>query len=146
MVAGAVAVAPRSGDWPNPQTSNFGDEIDLVGYKLEPRSLAAGETFTLTLYWQPHSGAPQFDYSVFAQVIDSEWNVWGSRDGAGPGWSSGEVVEDIRRITLLPDTPVGTYPIQVGLFHSETGRLPVVAPQGHYIDERTLLGPVGVHE
>ena len=121
VVAGGVAVEPRPGVWPNAQKSNFGDEIDLVGYMLEPRSLAAGETFTLTLYWQPSATAQLDEYLVFAQVIDPEWNVWGSRDGAGPGWSSGQVVEDVRHITLLPDTPPGSYPIQVGLFHSETG-------------------------
>ena len=146
VVAGSITLDPRPGAWPNPQNDNFGDEIDLVGYALEPRSLAAGETFTLTLYWQPRADALRFDYLVFAQVVDAQWSVWGSRDGAGPGWSSGQVVEDVRRITLLPDTPPGSYPIQVGLFHDETGRLPVIAPGGHYIDERVLLGPVRVRE
>ena len=120
------------------------DEVVLVGYTLAPRSLAAGETFTLTLYWQP--SRPQYDYAVFAQVIDSAWDVWGSQDGAGPGWSSDQVVQDVRRITVLPDTPPGSYSVQVGLFHSETGRLPVVAPEGHHVDDRVLLGPVRVHD
>jgi hypothetical protein len=147
VTVGAVAVAPRPGPWPNPQQANFGDEITLVGYTLQPRSLAAGETFTLTLYWQPHQQSPpRYDYSVFAQVIDPQWHVWGSRDGAGPGWSPGAVVADVRPITLLPETPPGSYPLQVGLFDGATGRLPVIAPQGHYVDERVLLGPVRVHE
>ena len=147
ITAGAVTVAARPGPWPNAQQANFSDEITLVGYTLEPRALVAGQTFTATLYWQPRQERPsQHDYMVFAQVIDPSWQVWGSRDGIGPGWSPGLVVQDVRRITLLPDTPPGSYPVQVGLFHSETGRLPVVAPQGHYIDDRVLLGPVRVHE
>jgi hypothetical protein len=144
-VVGTVAIEPRPGPWPNVQQANFGDEVTLVGYTLEPRALNAGETFTLTLYWQAQR-QPQHDYLVFAQVIDPAYQVWGSRDGAGPAWSSGEVVEDVRRITLLPDTPPGSYPVQVGLFHGETGRLPVIAPGGHYLDERVLLGPVRVRE
>jgi hypothetical protein len=147
ITVGAVTVAPRLGPWPNPQQANFGDEITLVGYTIEPRSLVAGETFTLTLYWQPRpENPPRYDYSVFAQVIDPQWHVWGSRDGAGAGWSPGQVVQDVRPITLLPETPPGSYPVQVGLFDRATGRLPVIAPQGHYVDERVLLGPVRVHE
>jgi hypothetical protein len=124
--------------------ANFGDEVTLVGYTMAPRSLKAGETFTLTLYWHPSQ--PQNDHAVFAQVLDSEWNVWGSHDGAGPGWSSDQIVQDVRHISVLPDTPAGSYPVQVGLFHQETGRLPVIAPEGHYIDDRVLLGPVRVQE
>jgi hypothetical protein len=145
MTVGKVTLEPRPGPWPNAQQTNFGDEIALVGYTMAPRSLSAGETFTLTLYWQP-SHQPQHDYLVFAQVIDPDWQVWGSRDGAGPAWSPGQVVQDVRRITLIPETPPGSYPVQVGLFHGETGRLPVIAPQGHYLDERVLLGPVRVYE
>jgi hypothetical protein len=142
--AGTFAVDPLPGPWPNVQQSNFGDEVMLVGYTLEPRSLAAGETFTLTLFWQPTD--PDYDYGVFAQVIDPAWNVWGSKDGAWLDWSSDQVIRDVRRITLLPGTPSGSYPVQVGLVHGETGRLPVIAPQGHHIDERVLLGPVRVTE
>jgi hypothetical protein len=145
VTAGSIEIAPRPGEWPNPQHANFGDEIMLMGYTLEPRNLAAGETFTLTLYWRALR-SPQQPYMVFAQVIDPDWQVWGSLDGAGPGWVAGETAQDVRRITLRPDTPPGSYPVQVGLFHEQTGRLPVLAPQGHYIDERVLLGPIRVHD
>jgi 4-amino-4-deoxy-L-arabinose transferase-like glycosyltransferase len=144
VVAGAVVIESRPGPWPNSLRANFGDEITLVGYTLTPRSLAAGETFTLTLFWQPSQ--PQHDYAVFAQVLDSGWNVWGSQDGAGPGWPSNQMVQDVRHITLLPDTPPGSFPVQVGLVHKQTGRLPVIAPEGHHIDDRVLLGPVRVQE
>jgi hypothetical protein len=147
VAMGGISVTARPGPWPNAQRANFGDEITLLGYSLEPRALAAGQSFTLTLYWQPCQDSPlQVDYAVFAQVIDSAWNVWGSRDGAGIDWSSAQVVQDVRRITLLPEIPPGSYPVQVGLFHKSTGRLPVIAPQGHHLDERVLLGPVRVHE
>ena len=56
----------------------------------------------------------------------------------------GEVVQDVRRITTLPETPPGSYPVQVGLFYEGSGRLPVVAPDGRPLDERVLLGPVRV--
>lgn len=141
--AGAVEIAALPGDWPNGQFANFAGEIAFVGYTLEPRSLSGGETLTATLYWQVLA-EPRYDYAIFAQVLDAEYRVWGSRDGGGVTWTPGSVVTETRYITLLPDTPPGSYPLQVGLFHQETGRLPVIAEDGHYLEERVLLGPIAV--
>ncbi len=141
--AGAVEIAALPGDWPNGQFANFANEIAFVGYTLEPRGLAGGETLTATLYWQVLA-EPRHDYAIFAQVLDAGYNVWGSHDGGGITWTPGSVVTVTRQITLLPNTPPGSYPVQVGLFHAETGRLSVVAPDGHYLDERVLLGPIAV--
>lgn len=143
LEAGAVEIAALPSDWPNGQFANFAGEIAFVGYTLEPRSLVGGETFTATLYWQVLT-EPRHDYAIFAQVLDAEYRVWGSYDGGGVAWTPGGVVTVTRQITLLPDTPPGSYPLQVGLFQSETGRLPVVAEDGHYLDERVLLGPISV--
>jgi len=143
LEAGTVEIAALPGDWPNAHFANFANEIAFVGYTLEPRSLTGGETFTVTLYWQVLA-EPRHDYAIFAQVLDTDYRVWGSHDGGGVAWTPGSVVTVTRQITLLPDTPPGSYPIQVGLFHAETGRLPVVAADGHYLDERVLLGPIAV--
>lgn len=144
LPCGEVAIAPRPGAWPNPQFANFADEIALVGYTLEPRVLHAGETLTATLYWQV-TGEPRYPYVLFAQVLDAEYHVWGSRDAAVT-WTPGRIVTETRPITLLPETPAGSYPLQVGLFHPDTGRLPVVAGDGRHLDERVLLGPIAVRE
>jgi len=143
LEAGAVEIAALPSDWPNGQFANFAGEIAFVGYTLEPRSLAGGETFTATLYWQVLA-EPRHDYAIFAQVLDAGYNVWGSHDGGGIAWTPGSMVTVTRQITLRPDTPPGSYPVQVGLFHAETGRLPVVAEDGHYLEERVLLGPIAV--
>jgi len=143
LEAGLVEIAALPGAWPNAQFANFAGEIAFVGYTLEPRSLSGGDTLTATLYWQVLT-EPRYDYAIFAQVLGAEYRVWGSHDGGGVAWTPGDVVTVTRHITLLPETPPGSYPLQVGLFHQETGRLPVVAPEGHYLDERVLLGPISV--
>ncbi|MGC9394691.1 MAG: glycosyltransferase family 39 protein [Anaerolineae bacterium] len=143
LEAGEVEIAALPGEWPNAQFANFAGEIAFIGYTLESRSLSAGETFTATLYWQVLA-EPRHDYAIFAQVLDAAYRVWGSHDGGGILWTPGEVVTVTRPITLLPETPPGSYPLQVGLFHSETGRLPVIAEDGHYLEERVLLGPISV--
>ncbi len=143
--AGEVTIAARPGAWPNAQFVNFAGEIAFVGYTLEPRVLSAGETLTATLYWQV-IGEPRYPYAIFAQVLDPEYHVWGSRDGGQINWTPGSVVTETRAITLIPETPAGTYPLQVGLFHSEAGRLPVIAEDGRHLEERVVLGPIRVQE
>ncbi len=142
-VGTATILPPENAPLPNPLHENFGDEITLVGYRIEPRALMAGDTLTLTLYWRATPQRRQ-DYFVFAQVIDPQWHVWGSKDGPGPAWGHGEIVEDARRITLIPQTPPGSYPIQVGVFSGPTGRLPLLAPDGRPRDDHITLGPVRV--
>jgi hypothetical protein len=127
---------------PNPLDVNFGNEIALVGYALDPRVLFPGDTAELTLYWEV-IGTLDADYQVFAQVWDAEYNVWGSRDGGNPGWTAGELVSETRAITLIPETPPGTYPIQVGLFDG-SDRLPRIAPDGRPLEDRMPLGPIQV--
>ncbi|MBN2394118.1 MAG: glycosyltransferase family 39 protein [Anaerolineae bacterium] len=143
LEAGEVEIAALPRAWPNAQFANFAGEIAFVGYTLRPRNLSAGETLTVTLYWQVLT-EPRYNYAIFAQVLDAEYHVWGSYDGGGVTWTPGETVTVTRPITLLPETPPGSYPLQVGLFHSETGRLPVIAEDGHYLEERVLLGPISV--
>jgi 4-amino-4-deoxy-L-arabinose transferase-like glycosyltransferase len=139
---GRVDILADEAGLPNPLDVNFGNEIALVGYALEPRVLIPGETTDLTLYWEV-IGALDADYQVFAQVWDAEYNVWGSRDGGNPGWTAGEVVSETRAITLIPETPPGTYPIQVGLFDGGE-RLPRIAPDGRPLEDRMPLGPIQV--
>jgi 4-amino-4-deoxy-L-arabinose transferase-like glycosyltransferase len=139
---GSVEIPADESGLPNPLDANFDNQIALVGYVLEPRVLHPGETTELTLYWQVLD-EPASDYQVFAQVWDAQFNVWGSRDGGSPGWEVGRVVSETRAITLLPETPPGTYPVQVGLFDSQR-RLTRLDPDGRPLDDRMPLGPIQV--
>ncbi len=132
----------QSGQWPNPLAVNFDNQVELVGYTIEPRRLKAGQSLSLTLYWETLRD-PDSNYAVFAQVLDQNWQVWGSKDGGNPGWKTGAVTTEQRIITLLPETPAGTYPIQIGVFDAR-GRLPVVTEDGRHLDDRFLLGPIRV--
>ncbi len=142
LETGSVEILGEETGIPNPLDVNFGSQIALVGYALEPRVLKPGETTELTLYWQV-IGDLDADYQVFAQVWDAEFNVWGSRDGGNPGWADREVISETRTITLIPETPPGTYPVQVGLFDGGR-RLSRIAPDGRLLDDRMALGPIQV--
>jgi hypothetical protein len=141
LTVGTLTVPRQDGAWANPIDINFGDDIHLVGYEIWPRALAPGGTATLTLTWELPV-PPAVDPYIFAQIIDAEWNVWGSSDGGHPEWSTG-IVTDTRRITLIPETPPGSYPVNVGLV-SEGKRLRIIADNGSLLGDFVSLGPIGV--
>jgi hypothetical protein len=142
ILCGEVVISGKPGSVPNQLSVNFNNQIALIGYEIEPRSVRPGDSLELTLYWEALS-IQDSDLNVFAQVLDDDWQVWGSKDGGHPEWISHHVITETREITLLPDTPSGTYPIQVGLF-TAAGRLPILSPQGLHLDNRYFLGPIRV--
>ena len=66
--------------------------------------------------------------------------------GAAPTskWQSGQIVEDVRDLTVGLTTPPDFYDIEVGLYASGGDRLPVVAEDGHWLDSRVLLSKIRV--
>lgn len=138
---GTVRVPAPAGAWPNPVDVNFEHQIRLVGYELSPRVVRPGETITLSTIWHVSDALSGTPY-LFAQVLDSEWHVWGSRDGGHPEWRTG-IVTDTREITLIPETPEGSYPVNVGLVGDE-GRLDVIGDAGMPAGDFISLGPIGV--
>ncbi len=121
---------------------DFGDEIRLVGYDLEPR----GEALRLTLWWQALR-TPTDDYTVFVHLFDpaSEDIVAQSdappRGGAYPTswWMKGEVVSETVNLSLT-GVPEGVYWLAAGLYDRTLTRLPAVAPDGYRIaSDRPIL-------
>jgi len=145
-----VEIQPRAGELPNPLNVNFGDQVALAGYKLDPRVARPGETIRLTLYWR--ALAPmETDYRVFAHVLGIEDQVWAESDSQPAGgaiptsqWQSGQVVEDIRELTVGLTAPPDFYDIEVGLYVLGGHRLPVIAEDGHWLDSRVLLSKIRV--
>ncbi len=125
---GKVEIHPRPGEWPNPQTLQFEDGISLVGYTLDRQLVAAGESATLTLYWQSNRDLAR-NYKVFVHLEgenapraaqhDSE-----PQNGMAPtsNWTPGQVVTDPHSLTLAADAPAGAYRLVVGLYEGDTGR------------------------
>ncbi len=147
-----VEVRPRPGPLPNPLEVNFGDRISLVGYELDRRAVEPGGTIHLTLYWRASAPLEQ-DYRVFAHVLGVENQVWANSDGppasgAAPtsGWQPGQMVEDGRVLRVGLTTPPSIYDIEVGVYRPGEGRLPVVAEDGHWLDNRVLLGKIRVKD
>lgn len=114
-----LQVQPAPGDYPNPLAVNFGDEIELLGYSVEPRLARPGTPLTLTLYWQPLEGL-KGDYTFFAQVLDEDTTRWAAADVAPEGGTSSYPAGSVQTLSLSlevdSNAPADVYPLVVGLY------------------------------
>ncbi|MFH1086174.1 MAG: hypothetical protein V1772_10480, partial [Chloroflexota bacterium] len=140
---------PRQYDVPSmghPLSAYVGDEVELLGYDLEPSPPRAGQPLRLTLYWRARA-APAADYKVFVHLAGADERLWAQHDAAPAnwgrptfGWVAGEVVMDEHTLTLPPETPPGAYRLYVGLYDAATlQRLPIQAGGLEVSDDRLLL-------
>jgi hypothetical protein len=114
-----LVVEPVPGETPNPLQVNFGNEIEIVGYAVDPRRARPGETINLTLYWRPLAALAE-DYTFFAQVLDEDTTRWASADIAPASGTSnappGEVQALEMPLVLDEATPAGVFPLNIGLY------------------------------
>jgi hypothetical protein len=152
---GLVRVVPGA---PSPQPEyplsyDFGGQIALLGYassaepaQASPATLEAGDTLTLTLYWQAVQ-VPQGDYKVFVHLLDHTGALVAQDDALPRGgryptwaWQPGDLVPDSHRVQLPDERPPGPYHWAVGLYLPDTReRLPVVGPAGPLPDGAVSL-------
>ncbi|NKQ36574.1 MAG: hypothetical protein HF973_13280 [Chloroflexi bacterium] len=144
-----VRLTAVPGQTPNPVSVNFEKGVELVGYELEPRRAAAGDTLDLTLYWQLNQPLPE-DYTFFAQVVDEDTTRWASQDLPVPTatWETGQVIPVPMTLILSEETPPGVYPIIIGLYtRTEDGsfaRLQRITDDGRPTDDFLQLTLVRV--
>jgi hypothetical protein len=112
---------------------NFGQQVNLLGYDLNRRSAAPGQTFDLTLYWQARQPLTTH-YSALAQLVDDQQHLYAGQDNLHPGnlptsrWESWGFTQDAHAVRVPPGTPPGDYFLVAGLYDPATwARLPVLA-------------------
>ncbi len=149
---GEVAIrSDPDATYPNQLYVNFSGHFALRGYTIEPRALAAGETTTITLYWQALAPPADEDQMVFTQVLEG-WNALAGADGpphvevpSTRAWQSGAVYVDRRDLSLPPDIAPGIYEIWVGWYGGAGGpRLHIIAEDGRILDDYLVLGNIRV--
>jgi hypothetical protein len=111
--------------------ATFGRWFELAGYAVKSDGMTS--RVVLTLYWRALE-RPNFDYSVFAHLIDEAEELVAQKDHA-PGaqrrypptsWLPGDLVPDRHEIALPPHLPGGAYRLRIGVYNWATGeRLPV---------------------
>jgi hypothetical protein len=147
LLFGQVTIEPPTGELPNQMAVHFGDNVTLAGYQFSRRRLHPGASLTVTLYWQAR-GPVSKEYTTFAHLLDANFAMFGGHDDvpsiATLEWEEGTVIEDVHTFTLSPETPAGSYQIELGLYDDDQDRLPLLTTEGAEGADRLLLGPLQV--
>lgn len=123
-------------DLERPYPATFGNEIKLLGYNLT--QLDEPDQYQLNLIWQAQT-EPSNNYTIFVHLLQADGSctpcLWQQdvmpQQNQYPTsrWLANEVVIDSYQIMLPPETPAGSYQLEIGLYIAETGqRLQVVQP------------------
>jgi hypothetical protein len=149
---GPLQIAPRPGEYPNSAQVDFGNQVELLGYEMSPRSILPGEAITVTLYWR--AAAPfTDDYRVFLNALRPNQRI-SAQDSSRPirdtfstkNWPVGQVITDVRVLRFPPSAKPGELDVEVGWFLPQAARLNVLADDGHEVDSRALLSRIQVRE
>ncbi len=129
-----------------PLAVNYDDKVELIGYKMDKRSLKPNEELTLTLYWRGlNAGA---NYTIFTQVRGVNDSLWAQLDSQPQpptsAWTRDQVVTDIRILKLKPDTPAGVYDVEVGLYDARIYRLQIILPDGRRVENSLKLSKIRI--
>jgi hypothetical protein len=106
----------------------FDHTVELLGYDLQTPTVAPGETATLVTWWRLQRPLP--DAAFFTHMQDAGGKIVAQADllGApGESWHSGDLLLQLHRFTVPPDTPAGVYHLASGVYtQPDDQRLPIV--------------------
>ncbi len=133
--------------------ANLGNQVRLLGHDGVPATIEAGQTVSLSLYWEGLMKMAE-DYTVFVHLVDSRGATAAQHDaqplqGFYPTsfWDSGDVVRDEVAVAVGPSVPAGEYEVVVGLYLLSTGeRLPVLDEDDQAVGDTVSLGAITVAE
>lgn len=131
-------------------SAQVGDVIEFLGYNTVD-SARPGESIPLTLFWQAKRSLSE-DYTVFAQVLDSDGErvaQWDSlTDGVFPTmlWTPQVTVADRREILLPRNLEPGLYRVVAGMYRrpDDPERLSVVTADGPSANDVIELGELKI--
>jgi len=124
----------------------FGEQIRLLGYRLEQSSTTPGNYFRLLLYWEALTQMSE-SYTFFVHLVDDSGHIWAQADGLPVNgmyptwaWLKGEIVEDERLIPLEATVAPGRYHVAIGIYQLDTlSRLEVTGPDRAPLGDEILL-------
>jgi 4-amino-4-deoxy-L-arabinose transferase-like glycosyltransferase len=129
-----------------PVGASLNDEVELVGYETDDRTLIPGEPFWITLYWRALAGAHE-DYETFVQIWNSNGEVVAMHHAwtfAGVYrtrlWRDNELTPMRVRLALPTDLAPGTYRVVAGLYRVLANEpVPILGPDGTPISDEVIL-------
>jgi len=148
---GQIELTRPSGSPFNPVAYDFDDQIELIGFDLDRRTVRPGDTLHLTLYWRAVA-QPLRDYTVFVHVLGKQQDKVAARD-AQPSpptsrWEPGQVVTATYPLQFDAAAKPDVYDIAIGVYYftgaSSFQRLKVITRDGRQQQDVVWLGKVRV--
>ena len=141
----------RQAEPSRPVATQFGADIQFLGYDLPIAAVAPSDTLYVNLYWRALQ-SPGDNYRAFVHLTD-RINLWGQQDD-DPAcrlptsiWRAGQRGLGQFRLPIKPETPPGHYPLIIGLYQADTlERLKITSGAGQVGDDFLWLGDVEVVE
>ncbi len=126
---------------------NFNNSLELIGYRIEPQLVRAGETVAVVTYWRVTGPVPD-DTLLFTHLYRTPTDVLAQQDQLDVGGSylkPGDVfIQQHEFIGVPADTPPGAYELGVGVYRKDTGeRWPILVGDQRVAD-RIMLDRVQV--
>lgn len=134
-----------------PAGQRFGDQIELVSYRLPRNEVKVGGVLPVVLVWRALQPLAH-DYTLFTQLLGPENHKIGQLDtrpscNAGPtnDWEVGELLPGYYKVPLFPNESPGVYPLLIGLYDSQSQeRLPLFAATGEAMGDALTLAQITV--
>lgn len=110
----------------HPETVNFGNRLELIGYDLPSSTVTAGQSGSVTFYWKALQPLDH-DYVVSLRLTDAKFYYW-RHDGRPAAetypttsWTVGQVVPGELTFQVPLGTPPGSYFLEVGTYGQGIG-------------------------
>ena len=148
-----VHIEPRPGNVPNPVWINFGDQMALVGWDVDRRTVSPGESLALTLHWECLRAMDR-PYTVSTQIL-TQGEAKSAQMDAWPGgidtrnWEVGERIVDRRELEVAVDARPEVQRILIGVYwiddSGDLARLRIINTEGRILPQDSwVLGQVRV--
>jgi len=137
--------------FPNPQSHNFADIAELLGYAYGQRVVAPGDALQVDTYWQALQDSPG-DYK-FQFILRNQNGVIVATKKGRPHqgelptteWAQGQIVTDRQYVPIPDDLEPGTYLMEVRLFNNDTKQAgPLLDENGHMLNNHLSLASIRI--
>jgi len=129
-----------------PAKFNFDDQVELVGWYIDPPNPKPGTRIEISLYWKALK-KPTRNWKIFVHVDGSGSRIHGDHDpveGLYPptNWNPGDIVRDVYTTDVKSDKASGRYTVWAGLYSGDTRAAVKVGDKDN--ENRAKLGVLDV--
>jgi hypothetical protein len=130
-----------------PEQFVFNEQLALLAVEpLHEGEVTPGQPISFATYWEVQQANPE-PIVAFVHLTSDGVDIWGQQDWLDvrmAGLQPGDRFVQLHHVYAQPDTPAGTYFLQLGLYHPATGQRLLVTVPTDTIADRVWVGEVEV--